>query len=323
MRAVQLTAFGNPVEALQFVQIQEPAAPGPGQVLIGVDFAPIDLSDLLVARGAYPLRPALPSVIGNEGVGRVLALGPGVENVTVGDRVLTPLYAFAWAERIVAPAEGLFALPGDVDPQQLAMLTINPPTAALLLSEFVDLAPGDWVVQNAANSGVGRAVIAFAKARGFKTINLVRRSELIDELKALGGDLVIVDAPEGLDLVKGALGSAAPRLAIDGVGGPSAANLINLLGRDGVFVAYAALGKAPIPISALDLIFKRITVRGFFVSDPEHAAKIRPFVIEAAELLRSGQLRAPVAATYPLSAIKDAVAHVERGGKVLLDVGAS
>src|SRR6267154_1352050 len=287
MRAVHLTAFGNPVECLEFVQIQEPPAPGPGQDLIGVEFSPINLNDLLVVRGTYPLRPSLPSVIGNEGVGRILAVGPGVENVTVGDRVLTPLYGFAWAERIVVAAQGLFALPADADPQQLAMLSINPPTAALLLSEFVDLSPGDWVVQNAANSGVGRAVIAFAKALGFKTINLVRRPELIDELKALGGDLVIVDTPEGLNLVN------------------------------------AALGNAPIPISAIALIFKRISVRGFFLSDPEHVAKIRPVVVEAAELLRSGRLYAPVAATYPLSAIKDAVAHVERGGKVLLDVGAS
>jgi NADPH:quinone reductase-like Zn-dependent oxidoreductase len=323
MRAIHLTAFGNPAQGLEFVQIQEPAAPGPGQALIGVEFSPIDLSDLLVVSGAYPFRPSLPSVIGNEGVGRILAVGPGVDNVAVGDRVLTPLYGLSWAERIVVPAEGLFALPTNVDPQQLAMLTINPPTAGLLLSEFVDLAAGDWVVQNAANSGVGRAVIAFAKARGFKTINLVRRTELIDELKALGGDLVIVDAPEGLNLAKDTLGAAAPRLAIDGVGGPSAATLINLLGRDGTLVAYAALGKAPIAISALALIFKRITVRGFFLSDREHAAKIAPLAVEAAELLRSGRLHAPVAATYPLSAIKDAVAHVQRGGKVLLDVAAS
>ena len=322
MRAVQLTAFGEPVECLEFVQIKEPPAPGPGQVLIGVEFSPIDLSDLLVVRGTYPFRPTLPSVIGNEGVGRILAVGPSVENVMVGDRVLTPLYGLAWAERIVAAAEGLFALPADIEPQQLAMLTINPPTAGLLLSEFVDLAPGDWIVQDAANSGVGRAIIAFAKARGFKTINLVRRPELIDELKALGGDLVIVDSPENLDVVKAALGTASPRLAIDGVGGASAATLINLLGRDGTLVAYSGLGKAPIAISSLALIFKRISVRGFFLSDPEHAAKIRPIVVEAAEMLRSGRLYAPVAATYPLSAIKDAVAHVERGGKVLLDVGA-
>ena len=323
MRAIHLTAFGNPAQGLEFVHIPEPAAPGPDQVLIGVEFSPIDLSDLLVASGAYPFRPSLPSVIGNEGVGKILAVGPGVETVAVGDRVLTPLYGLAWAERIVAPADGLFALPAGVDPQQLAMLTINPPTAGLLLSEFVGLAPGDWVVQNAANSGVGRAVIALARARGFRTINLVRRAELIDELLALGGDLVVVDGPDGLDRVKAALGTAAPRLAIDGVGGPSAATLIDLLGRDGTLVAYAALSKAPIAISALALIFKRVSLRGFFLSDPEHAARIAPFIVEAAELLRSGRLHAPVAATYPLSAIKDAVAHVQRGGKVLLDVAAS
>jgi NADPH:quinone reductase-like Zn-dependent oxidoreductase len=322
MRAIHLTAFGDPAQSLEFVHIQEPAAPSRGQALIGVEFSPIDLSDLLVVSGAYPFRPSLPSVIGNEGVGRILAVGPGVDNVAVGDRVLTPLYGLAWAEQIVVPAEGLFALPAEVDARQLAMLTINPPTAGLLLSEFVDLRPDDWVVQNAANSGVGRAVIAFAKARGFKTINLVRRTELIDELKALGGDLVIVDTPEGVNLAKGALGTAAPRLAIDGVGGSSAATLIDLLGRDGTLVAYAALGKAPIAISAMALIFKRISVKGFFLSDPEHAAKIAPLVVEAAELLRSGRLHAPVAATYPLSAIKDAVAHVQRGGKVLLDVAA-
>ena len=323
MRAIHLTAFGNPVECLEFVQIEEPPAPGPGEALIGVEFSPINLNDLLVVRGTYPLRPKLPSVIGNEGVGRILALGPDVHNVRVGDRVLTPLYGFAWAERIVVPADGLFALPVDVDPQQLAMLTINPPTAALLLSEFVDLQPGDWVIQNAANSGVGRAVIAFAKARGFKTINLVRRPELIDELKALGGDLVVLDTNEGLNQVKAVLGAAAPRLAIDGVGGSSAATLINLLGRDGTIVAYAALSNTPLSISAIALIFKRISVRGFFLSDPEHAAKIQPIVVEAAQLLRSDRLYVPVAATYPLSAIKDAVAHVERGGKVLLDMGLS
>ena len=322
MRAVHLTAFGDPVRGLEFVDIPEPAAPSVGQVLIGVEFSPIDLSDLLVASGAYPFRPSLPSVIGNEGVGRILAVGPGVENVAVGDRVLTPLYGLAWAERIVASAEGLFALPPDVDPRQLAMLTINPPTAGLLLSEFVDLAPGDWVVQNAANSGVGRAVIALAKARGLGTINLVRRPELIDELKALGGDLVIVDGPEGVSQVKAALGTAAPRLAIDGVGGSGAAALIDLLGRDGTLAAYAALSKAPITVSALALIFKRISVRGFFLSDPEHASKMTPFIVEAADLLLSGLLHAPVAANFPLSAIKVAVAHVHSGGKVLLDVEA-
>ncbi|MDB6018970.1 MAG: alcohol dehydrogenase, partial [Pedosphaera sp.] len=166
MRAVQLTAYGNPVEALKYVDVPEPEAPGPNQVLIGVEFSPINPNDLLLANGIYALRPALPTVIGNEGVGRVLDVGPGVQKVKLGDRVLAPLSSFTWRERMVISADGLFALPRDTDPRQLSMLTINPPTAALLLSEYVDLKPGEWVVQNAANSGVGRWVIAFAKTRG-------------------------------------------------------------------------------------------------------------------------------------------------------------
>ncbi len=196
MRAVQLTAFGNPVDGLEYVDIPEPDAPGPNQVLIGVEFSPINPNDLMVAQGIYAFRPPLPTVIGNEGVGRVLAVGPGVESVKVGDRVLAPLSSFTWRERMVISAGGLSTLPPDADPQQLAMLAINPPTAALLLSEYVDLKPGEWAVQNAANSGVGRWVIAFAKMRGLKTVNIVRRPELVAELEATGGDVVVVDSPD-------------------------------------------------------------------------------------------------------------------------------
>jgi NADPH:quinone reductase-like Zn-dependent oxidoreductase len=166
MRTVQLTAYGDPIEVLKLVETPEPEAPGPNQVLIGVEFSPVNQSDLLLARGIYAHRPALPTVIGNEGVGRVLDVGPGVDNIKIGDRVVAPLSSFTWRERMVVPARGLFALPPGADPQQLSMLAINPPTSALLLSEYVDLKPGEWVVQNAANSGVGRWVIAFAKTRG-------------------------------------------------------------------------------------------------------------------------------------------------------------
>ena len=202
MRAVQLISFGDPVAGLQYVDIPEPDAPGPDQVLIGVEFSPINPNDLMVAQGIYAVRPPLPAVIGNEGVGRVLAVGPGVESAKVGDRVLASPGSFTWRERVVIPADGLSALPLDADPQQLAMLAINPPTAALLLSEFVDLQPGEWVVQNAANSGVGRWVIAFAKTRGLKTVNIVRRQELVAELEEIGGDVVVVDSLDVSEKIK-------------------------------------------------------------------------------------------------------------------------
>src|SRR6476659_2555261 len=321
MRAIQLTAYGNPVEGLKFVDIPAPDAPGPNQVLIGVEFCPINPSDLLLAKGLYALRPALPTVIGNEGVGRVLAVGVGVENVKVGDRVLAPLSSFTWRERMVISGGGLFALPPDADPQQLAMLAINPPTAALLLSEYVDLKPGEWVVQNAANSGVGRWVIAFAKTRGLKTVNIVRRPELVAELEAIGGDVVVVDSPDVSERIKAAVGQAELRLALDGVSGPATGVLAATLSPRGTLVSFAAMSWGPMSISPLDVIFKPVTMRGFFLGHPEFAAKLAPAVVQAAEMIAFGRLHIPVAGTYPLSSIKEAITHAQRGGKILLDVG--
>jgi NADPH:quinone reductase-like Zn-dependent oxidoreductase len=323
MRAVHLTAFGNPVDGLEYVDIPEPGAPGPDHVLIGVEFSPINPNDLSVARGTYAFRPPLPAVIGNEGVGRVLAVGRGVESVKVGDRVLAPLSSFTWRERMVVSAGGLLPLPPDADPQQLAMLGINPPTAALLLSEYIDLKPGEWVLQNAANSGVGRWVVAFAKTRGLKTVNIVRRPELAAELEAIGGDLVVVDSSEVSQRIKAAVGQAELRLALDGVSGPAAGVLAATLSPRGTLVSFAAMSGGPMSINPLDVVFKPLTVRGFWLGHPEFAAKIGPAIVQAASMIASGRVHIPVAETYPLSAIKDAIAHAQRGGKILLDVAGS
>ena len=323
MRAVQLTAYGNPVEGLKYVDLPEPEPPGPSQVLIGVEFSPVNPSDLLLARGIYALHPALPTVIGNEGVGRVLNLGVGVQNVKVGDRVLAPNGSFTWRERMVISADGLFALPPDADPRQLAMLAINPPTAALLLSEYVDLKPGEWVVQNGANSGVGRWVIAFAKTRGLKTVNIVRRPELVPELEAIGGDLVVVDSPDVTERIKAAVGHAELRLALDGVSGLATGVLAATLSPRATLVSFAAMSRVPMSISPMDVIFKSLTLRGFWMVHPEFAAKLAPASAQAAEMIASGKVHVPVAATYPLSSIKEAVAHAQRGGKILLNVAES
>src|SRR3984893_2514006 len=323
MRAVQLTSFGDPVDGLEYVDIREPDAPGPNQVLIGVEFSPINPNDLMVAQGIYAFRPQLPAVIGNEGVGRVLAVGPGVESVKVGDRVLAPPGSFTWRGRIVVSAGGLSALPPDANPQQLAMLAINPPTAALLLSEYVDLKPGEWVVQNAANSGVGRWVIAVAKTRVLNTVKNVRRPELVGELEALGGDVVVVDSSDVSERIKAAVGQAELRLALDGVSGPATGVLAATLSPRGTLVSFAAMSGTPISINPLDVIFKPLTMRGFWLGHPEVAAKIAPAIAQAAAMIASGRVHIPVAATYPLSSIKDAVAHVQRGGKILLDVAGS
>jgi len=246
-----------------------------------------------------------------------------VESVKVGDRVLAPLGSFTWRERMVIPAGGLSALHPNADPRQLAMLGINPPTAALLLSEYVDLKPGEWVVQNAANSGVGRWVIAFAKTRGLKTVNIVRRPELVAELKAFGGDVVVVDSPDVSESIKAAVGQAELRLALDGVSGPATSVLAATLSRRGTLVSFAAMSETPMSINPLDVIFKLLTMRGFWLGHPEVAAKIAPAIARAAAMIASGRVHIPVAATYRLSSIKEAVAHAQRGGKILLDIAGS
>ena len=322
MRAVHLTGFGNPIDHLRFVEIPEPPEPRAGEVLVGVEFSPVNPNDLSVARGTYAFRPSLPSVIGNEGVGHVLRVGPNVHTVRAGDRVLLPLSSFAWRERMVIPAHRLFALPAHADPRQLAMLGINPPTAALLLSEFVSLRPADWVVQNAANSGVGRWVIAFAKVRGLRTVNIVRRIELVSELTALGGDVTLVDSPDVVREIKEAVGEDEVRLALDGVGGTATGVLVAALTLYGTVAIYSAMSRAPIAASPLDVIFKSLSLRGFFMGQPEYADEIQAATKEAAALIAEGEVHIPIAATYPLSAIQDAVAYAQRGGKVLLDVAA-
>jgi NADPH:quinone reductase-like Zn-dependent oxidoreductase len=319
MRAVQIKAFGQPTEVLHLLDLPEPPGPAAGEVLVGVEYAPINMNDLYLIQGVFLVRPSLPSVVGNEGVGRILAIGDGVEHLKVGDRVLIPLYAFSWRERLVAPATGLFSLPG-ADPRQLAMLGINPPTASLLLDEASDLKPGEWVVQNAANSGVGRSIMAIGRARGLKTINLVRRPELISELQAIGGDLVIVDEDGALDKIRSAIGNGRVPLAIDGVAGKSSATIAGALSEFGTLVVYAFMGGGPVMINPLDLIAQRIVVKGFFLNHPDIEAKIPSALRECVPLVASGAIRVPVAATYPLTALREAVLHAQRGGKVLLQV---
>src|SRR4030088_3275447 len=131
MNAVVLTSYGEPVSGLEYREVPEPEKPGIGQVLVGIEFSPINFSDILVARGLYALRPELPSVIGNGGVGRVLKIGGKVGGLRVGDRVVLPIGRFVWRHRLIVPEMDLIVLPKDAGPQQLSMVNINPPTALL------------------------------------------------------------------------------------------------------------------------------------------------------------------------------------------------
>src|SRR4029077_2895815 len=181
MKAIHLTAYGNPAQSLMMVEVSEPNAPSSSEALVRMEYAPINYSDLLLANGVYFLNPNLPSVIGGEGAGIVEAIGPGVKGVKVGDRVTIPFGTFTWAEKVLAPADGLFVVPSSMDARTAAMLNINPTTAVLLLDGFVKLKRGDWILLNAANSQVARCIIAIAKSRDLRVAGIVRRPELVSE----------------------------------------------------------------------------------------------------------------------------------------------
>ena len=318
MRAIQITQFGTPEDVVRVVDLQEPPAPGPREVKVAVELSPLNKHDLLLAGGEF-VQPPLPLVLGNEGVARIVEVGEDVGTVAVGDLVVVPLFAGAWRERLLLPAEGLFALPeGSVE--QFSMLGSNPPTAGLILSEYVDLAPGDWIVQNAANSGVGRSLIALAKARGFRTINLARNESVLADLTASGADIVHLDDATAAEDVRKEIGDARVALAVDSVGGVAAARLLDLLSEGGSLVAYAAATGQPMPVDELTLIIKRATIRGFFSGHYDYATKVLPVIREAAPLVASGALFVPPAAVFDLDDIHAAIRQLEHGGKVLLKV---
>jgi NADPH:quinone reductase-like Zn-dependent oxidoreductase len=320
MKAIHLTAYGNPAQNLQMVDIPEPNMPSAGEALVRMEYAPVDYSDLLLAQGVYHLKPKmLPSVIGGEGAGIVEAVGPRVTCVKVGDRVTIPFPIFTWAEKVLAPADGLFVVPPPVDPKTASMLNINPTTAVLLLDGFVKLKPKDWIVLNAANSQIARCLIAVAKSRSLNVAGIVRRSEPIPELKTLGVDFVGVESPQLSKQIESAAGGMPISLGLDAVGGPATGTLASVLSPGSHLVSYAYLGGLPIQVAQVDLIGKRLNIHGFWMYYEEYLPKMRAALTEATKVVASGKLTLPVTTTYKPSQIKEAIEHSQRGGKVLLD----
>src|SRR5438874_8576284 len=195
MKKIEIIAYGAAEEVAHCIEAPALGDPGPGEVVFDVLAFPINPADVSFCRGSYRLRPPLPATPGAEGVGRVVAVGAGVTGPKLGDLVIN-MQRENWAQRRRVRGADVIPIPSDLDLAQAAMLRINPPTALLLLEDHVALAPGDWVIQNVANSAVGRHVIVLAKARGVRTLNVVRRDDIAAELRALGADVVLKDGPD-------------------------------------------------------------------------------------------------------------------------------
>jgi NADPH:quinone reductase-like Zn-dependent oxidoreductase len=318
MKAIQLKAYGNPVKYADVVEIDDIGAIKNDEVIIEVLYSPVNPSDLLLANGTYPIQPQLPSVIGGEGVGKVATIGSAVSSVKPGDIVTIPFGTFAWSEKVVAKAAELIVLPANINLQQAAMLSINPPTAVLLLEEYVSLHAGDWIVFNAANASVSHTIIAVAKSKGIKTLGLVRRKEAVDIALKARADIVLVDDENVVSEAKKATNNAAIKLGLDAVGGKATNSIAEILGNDGYLVCYALMSREPISVSQIGLIFRGISIHGFWMYLPAYMPKLKAAKLQSVNLMAQGKINVPIAAVYPPERVKEAIQLTINGDKVLL-----
>ena len=326
MKAVLVTRFGPAAEVAEVAEVRDPAPPGPGQVLLDILAAPINPSDFLVFQGRFgPTPPPLPAPAGGEAVGQVAALGEGVTNLRTGDRILA-LHAGRgnWRQRVLAPAAGVRALPATADPLQLAMLAVNPATALHMLTRYVTLSPGEWLIQNAGNSAVGHCVIWLARQRGLRTVSVVRRADQVAPLLATGGDVVLVDGPDLPDRVTAAIGGQPIRLALDAVAGSATTRLARCLALRGTLVVYGLLSSPDCTVPASELVFRDLRLRGYwFTPWFEHASNADRAALyaELGQYVVDGTICVAIEACYPLERVRDALAHAarpDRSGKIVL-----
>ncbi|KAF9697469.1 hypothetical protein EKO04_005031 [Ascochyta lentis] len=284
--------------------------------------SPINPADINQIQGVYPSKPTFTTslstpnpiaVAGNEGVAEIIALGDKVKSAGYkkGDWVFMKgpgfgtwrTHASATTDQVVklddAMREGITAI-------QAGTVSINPCTAYRMITDFTTLQPGEWFIQNGANSGVGRAAIQLGKKWGLKSINVIRsrddkasEDKLKDDLKALGADIVITDAElqaqgirdQAKEWTNG--GREKIRLALNCVNGKAATAMAKLLSSSSHFVTYGAMSKQPLTIPASMLIFKDIHFHGFWVSrwaekNPE--AKIQT-VNDVLDMTRKGEFK--------------------------------
>jgi NADPH:quinone reductase-like Zn-dependent oxidoreductase len=321
---LQLIAHGEPSDVIELNTVSEPAL-GQEDVLISMEAAPLNPSDFLFVRGTYGVRPAFPSSVGAEGVGRVAEIGSKVDVALRGKRVLIiPTYEQGtWADQVVAPVRNLVPMSDDADPLQLSMIGINPVTAYLLLNRYVSLMPGDWIGQTAANAAMGQYVIALAKLAGVKTLNVVRREEAAEQVQQWGGDRVVVQGDNLRNNIEEALNGKKLSLVLDTVGGIPVGEVAKSLKPGGSIVVYGLQSGQFPAISPKDLIYRGLSLHGFWLINWIRNAprtEIEEIYQKLGDLVADGSLSATVEHVYPLDQFKEAFRQSlksNRSGKIL------
>lgn len=319
-------SYGDPRQVLtdRTVPVELPLRDD--QVLVKMKLAPINPSDINMVEGTYFIRPPLPAIVGNEGVGEVMEVGKGVKNLRMGDWVNPADSGWGtWRTLAVSSEKNLSKVANDVPELGAATLVVNPCTAYRMLKDYVDLKAGDIVMQNSANSAVGQAVIQLAREWNITTVNVVRNrpdiQDLEQSLKRLGADHVITEdfcrSPEMKPFMKSL--PSAPRLALNGVGGQSATELLRCLAQGGTMVTYGGMSRKPVTVPTGVLIFKEVRVLGYWNTEWNARNRDSPskkkMVDELCDFMRQGKFQPPPSDVYSLEQYKDAVVAATEGFK--------
>src|SRR6201996_3123155 len=333
MKALIFRETGEPKSVLKLEEIPPPPL-APGEALVRVLLSPINASDLHMVRGRYGYQPELPASPGIEGVGIVEAVGPGVQGPMAGTRVVFVNTWNTWREQIVCPADKLVPVPDGLDDSAAAASYINPLTAWALTRSTHNLKEGDWLLQTAAASSVGKFVLQLAQQYRFKTINVIRRRKQEAIIRDLGGNEVIATDDQDLRtrLQELTAGKGVER-AIDCVAGDVGAEVARNLAPGGTMLVYGALSshrqtdpaKFLMPLFAPRLIYSTGTVRGWWLPrwvPSQLLAEVRAVTSNLLTMFSNGVLTAAGNGGDPLKDFQEAVrlADGEAGqGKVLLD----
>ena len=329
MKAVVFDRFGPPEQVLQIRELPEPV-PAPGEVKVRMLASPVNPSDLMYIAGQYGLKPkAFPATPGFEGVGVVVAKGGGlIGRLRMGKRVAVLNDRVGnWSEFTVASAKQVIPIPADLPDEQAASFFVNPATAIALTERALAVPPGEWLLQSAAGSVLGKMIVALGKLRGFRTLNVVRRPEQIDELKKLGADEVILERDGIEEQVRRITHGTGVKYALDPVGGETGTQVIRSLAEGGTCRLYGLLSGEPVSVDPRRLITGSKTVQGFWLADWMKTLGLLQklqLIRRIGGLMEAGVLRTEEGASFPLDRVADAVREAAapgKSGKVLLRIG--
>lgn len=324
MKKIQLVRYGSPETTCECIDADPLPSPAAGHINVAIRASAINPADLLIFEDRYPGPDELPAFVGIEGAGEVVAVGDDVSEYQVGDHVLS-LGRANWAEQVSGEVNQFVKIPKELDWASAAQLKANPPSAHLMLENYAALEPGDWIIQNAANSAVGRHIIQGCKARGVHSINVVRREALIPELEALGADLVVVDSENMAEMVRERIGEEANvRLGIDAIAGDAMLRMADTLSMGAPIVNYGFLSGEPCKLTPTHTIVRGLSLHGFWLVGFFQSASRQQVVdmyTHVAQQFLDNELHVPVEAEYKLSNIASALEHANRegrNGKILL-----